>query len=206
MLFQGQVVSAVPSVRATGNPNATQTQLGELAVSQWMPRYSALAWSQKIFTAYAAAQTLSVAATGMTGLQVYNQSAIVNLHILKVAGEVIVTSATMTAIALAWGKQQTSAPTGQTAATSVTNNFIGGAAPAALALNAGTFLAAPTAQWPLLHNTAAIGATGEDAGFFFDFEGSIVVPPQCLVAFVALGAASAAAAVNLSIKWVELPI
>ena len=206
MLFQGQVVNAVPGVRATGNPNALQLPLGELGLSQVMARYSALAQSGFLFTARAALQATSLAGTALVGLQIWNRTTNKNLHLLKCGGNVVATSATQTGVALAFGTAQTVPPSGQTAASSVINNFIGGAAPSALALNAGTFAVAPVPQIDLLHNTAAISATGEDQGYLIDFEGSIVIPPNTYAAFVSLGATGAAASNNHWATWAELPV
>ena len=206
MLFQGQVVNAVPGARATGNPNALQLPLGELGVSEVMGRYSALAQSGFLFTARAALQATSLVGAALVGLQIWNRTANKNLHLLKCGGNVVATSAAQTGVALAFGTAQTTAPTGQTAVSSVINNFIGGAAPGALALNAGTFLAAPVAQIDLLHNTAAIAATGEDQGYLIDLEGSIIIPPNAFAAFVSLGAAGAAVSNNHWAMWAELPV
>ena len=208
MLFQGQVVQKVPNARASGQPNAETLWLGEIAVSEIMPRYSALAKSGYMFSARGALQTLSVAGAAMTGLVLWNGSAVnngVDLHLLKASGNVAVTSATTTGIALARFVGQTGAPTTPTAAT-VFNNYLGGAVGSGLAYTAGTLATTPVSIFDVLHNTAAIAASGEDAGFLIDFEGSIVVPPQTGVCFAALGATSAAAAVNLSLLWAELAV
>ena len=206
MLFQGQVVNAVPGVRATGNPNVMQLMLGEIGVSEVMGRYAALAQAGLLFSARAALQATSLAGTALVGLQVWNRTANKNLHLLKCGGNVVATSATQTGVALAFGAAQTTAPTGQTAATSVINNFIGGAAPGALALAAGTFAVTPVAQYDLLHNTASVAASGEDQGYLIDFEGSVIIPPNGFMAFVALGTAGAAASNNHWAMWAELPV
>lgn len=184
-------------------------EFSEPLVTELMPRYYQQAYRKNLFTAYAAAQALSLAGVAMIGLQIWNGSPVsggVNLVLLKVGGFILVTSATCTGIVLATGVGQVSAPTGQTAATRVANNFIGGPAPNALALNAGTFTNAPTAFKNLMHNTAAIASTGEDQGFSIDLEGSVIIPPQCYVCFAALGAAAAAASTNLDIMWLEAPV
>jgi len=74
MLFQGQVVSKVPNARATGNPNALQVMLGEIGMSEILPRLWALGWSGMIYSAAnQAAQAVSVAlATAYTGIGIYN--------------------------------------------------------------------------------------------------------------------------------------
>lgn len=207
MLTQGQVVNSIPSSRSSGNPNMEQLWLGELAVSEVMPRYSALAKSGKINTGRGALQTLSVAGTAMTGLILWNASSTVDLHVLKVSGDVAVTSASLTGIALGFGTGQVVSPTGTTNGIR-SNNYVAATGNVSLAglYTGATMTFAPVAQFDLQHNTAAISTTGEDSGFLIDFEGSIVIPPTSYVAFIALGAASAASAVNLSIMWAELPV
>jgi hypothetical protein len=209
MQIQGTTVTALTKARETGPQNLMQLWMGEVGVSQVMPRYSAMAKSGFIYTARGALQQLSLAGTAMTGLVVWNSSTPVNgvdLHILKISGNVAVTSATMTGIALARGTGQASAPTSTTAASAYGNNYLGGAAGSGNAYTVATVAVAPVAMWDVLHNTAAIATTGEDVGFYEDLEGSVVVPPGGIITFVALGAASAAAAVNLGIMWAELPV
>ena len=208
---QGQVVASVPTVRASGNPNLLQMQLGELGVTELLPRYTALAWSGKVFTAYSTARATTVVGTAMVGLQLYNGSPItgsgsVNLVLLNVGGTITVTSATQTGVLLASGTGQVSAPTSQTAIDRSANNLIGGPSPAALATAAGTFTNAPTSFMILEHNTAAIAVTGEDNGYFWDLSGSIVVPTQSYVAFAALGATGAASSNHHHIMWAEIPV
>jgi hypothetical protein len=207
--IQLQPVGGVPGARVSGNPNALAERLGETPVSEWLPQYSAMAWSGKVFTAYATAQATSLVGTAMVGLQLWNGTSTtggVNAILLYAGGAVIATSATQTGVLFASGTGQVSAPTGQTAATRSANNFIGGAAPSCLALNAGTYVNAPTSFMTLLHNTAAIAATGEDQGYFQELRGMIVVPPQTYVCFAALGAAGAASSNQHHLVWAELPI
>lgn len=209
MLVQGQVTASIPNARASGNPNALQLQLGEFAVSELLPRYAALAWSGKLFTAYAAAQATSLVGTAMVGLQLWNGSAVsggVNAVLILAGGFVAVTSATQTGVVLATGVGQTAAPTGQTAATRSSNNLLGGPAPNCLALNAGTFTAAPTAVLNLLHNTAAIASTGEDQGYNQYLDGMLIIPPQTYVCLAATGAAGAASSNFHHLVWAELPL
>lgn len=192
-----------------GDQPLRQGKMGSLIVADGHGRYYEQASRKNMFTAYCAAQATSVVGTGMVGLQVWNGSPIVNgvnIVLLKAAATIFVTSATTTRIVLATGTGQVSAPTGQTAATRVSNNFIGGQSPQGLALAAGTFTNAPTAFWPLLHNTAAIATTGEDPGGYIDLEGSIIIPPQCYVAFAAVGGAVAASGSDLALMWEEVPV
>ena len=192
---------------ADGSPAPVRSgKLGDTIVSELQPRYYENTYRKNVFTAYAAAQATSVVGTAMVGLQLTNNSSTVNLVLMKCAGNIIVTSATTTSLVLAQGTGQVAAPTSQTAISRVSNGYIGGAAPQGLATNAATFTNAPAAAWPLLHNTAAIAVTGEDAGFQVDFEGSIIVPPNTYVCIAAVGAAVAAGGANMSLMWCEVPI
>lgn len=205
MLIQGEVLPIVPAAKRTGNPNLYQGPYGELVVSELLPRYAALALSGRLYSARSALRATSLVGAAMVGLQLWNRNPDVNLIVVKAAGNIVANSATQTGVALAFGSNQSAAPTGQTVADSVVNNLIGGPAPTALALAAGTFVTAPVAQWDLLHNTAAIATTGEDQGYEMDFEGAIVIPPNAFVAFCALGAAGAASSNNHDLMWVEVP-
>src|SRR5882672_5797335 len=128
MLFQGQVVNSIPASRQTGSPSVMQLPLGELGVSEVLPRYAALAASGFLFTARAALQATSLAAAASVGLQLWNRTTTKNLILLKAGGNIVANAAAQTGVALAFGTQGTAAPTAQTAASSVINNLIGGAA------------------------------------------------------------------------------
>lgn len=207
MLFN---IQTGPSTNADGSlPVARGGKLGDVIVSELHGRYYEQAFRKNLFTAYAAAQATSLVGTAMVGLQLFNGSPItggINLVLLKVGGFIVATSATQTGVVLATGSGQVSAPTGQTAATRVGNNFINASAPQAVATAAGTFTNAPTAFINLLHNTAAIATVGEDAGYNLDLEGSIIIPPQCYVAFAAIGAAGAASSNFHHLMWEEVPV
>ena len=62
--IQGQPATSVPSARVSGNPNFLVERLGEGPVSQWLPRYTALAWSGY---AYSVSLTAAAAITAYTG-------------------------------------------------------------------------------------------------------------------------------------------
>lgn len=201
---QGQTGSQGPN--PDGGINVMRLgRAADLITSNLQGQYYENTYRKNSFLAYSSAQLLSASGTAMTGLQLWNGSSNVNLVLGRWAVQVSVTSASLTGIALATGTGQTTAPTSQTAATKIGNAFLGGVSPLATALNAGTFAVAPTSQWLLMHNTAAIATTGDDA-VFDDFNGSIIVPPFGYVALCALGAASAAAAVTASLHWSEVPV
>lgn len=184
-----------------------QGRSGEQVVTELHGRYYEQTYRKNVFTAFAASVATSVAGTGLIGIQIWNGSPIangVNLALLKIGGQIAVTSAGVLNLQLATGTGQVVAPTSTTTITSVTNNFIGGQGSQATATNAGTFTNAPTARLSLLHNTVAIAVTGEDAGFMLDLEGSIIIPPQCYVCIVANNNAAAAASCYLYIMWEEV--
>jgi hypothetical protein len=186
-----------------------QDKTGALVVQELHGRYYEQVYRKNVFTAYSTARAITVVGTAMVGLQLWNSSPVsggVNLVLLKTGGLISVTSATTTGLILASGIGQVSAPTGQTAADAVKNNYISGTSPQATAIAAGTFTNAPTGLLTLMHNTAAIGATGEDPGYFVDLEGSIIVPPQTYVCIAALGATAAALAWTGFLMWEEVPV
>ena len=183
-------------------------------------RYYLQTAQQNVFCAYVAAQATSLVGTAMVGLQLYNPvGSGKNLVLIDIGGMIVVTSASLTSLVLAYGVSAT-APTGQTAATQVSSTLLGipstslglpvqaltKASPAGLALSAGTFANAPVPIYNLLHNTAAIATTGEDTGFRIDLGGRFIVPPGNFVAIAAVGAAAAAAAMNADLSWIEPPI
>jgi hypothetical protein len=198
-----------PQILADGAHGAIRLgKTGESVVQQLHGRYYEAAYRGRIFVAHAAAQAMTIAQASMVGLQLWNGSPIsagVNLVLMKCAGNIVATSATVTSIVLASGTGQASPPTGQTAATRVANAFLGQAAPNATATSAAVFTNAPTALWSLLHNTAAINTVGVDGGWQMDFDGAIIVPPQSWVCLATVGATAAAGAVNASIMWEEVP-
>src|ERR1700745_549165 len=121
-VIQGQSQNGVPSARVSGgSPNVIIERLGELPVSAWLPAYAALAWSGKIFHAYAAAQATSLVGTAMVGLQLWNGSPTTgggNAILLYAGGAILAGSAaTQTGVVLAFGTGQVNAPTSQTAIT-----------------------------------------------------------------------------------------
>ena len=187
-----------------------QGRSGEQVVTELHGRYYENTYRKNVFTVYCQAQaTTSLTTAACVGLQLWNGSPLsngVNLVLLKTGGYISVTTASLTGLVLASGTGQSTAPTSQTAATAVKNNFLGGSAPQATAISAGTFSAAPTAHISLLHNTAAIATTGEDAGYLIDLEGSIIVPPQSFVAVNTIGAAGSASAWNGWLMWEEVPV
>ena len=203
----GEIVVGQPSATAVGvRVPPRGGKMNDVIVSELHGRYYETTANGNMFRAYCAAQATTVVGTAMVGLQLTNNSQTVALVLTKCAGNIIATSATTTSLVLAQGTAQVAAPTSQTAATFVGNCSIGGANPQGTATAAATFTQAPVATWPLLHNTAAIGTTGEDGGFQIDFEGSIRVMPNTYVCIAAVGATASAGSCNLALMWEEVPL
>lgn len=207
MLIQNQVASgATASSAASGTTiNTRAGQLGDTIVSELQPRYYEAAYRKTVFSARAALQATSLVGVTMVGLTLWNSSTDKNLVITKLGGNIVATSATQTGVILASGTGQLIAPTTPTTVT-VKSAFIGAAVGAGIAYSTGTYVNAPTATMDLLHNTAAIATVGVDQGYVLDLEGSIIVPPQCYIAFAAVGAAGAASSNNHWVMWTEVPI
>lgn len=164
------------------------------------------AYDGNMFYAYSAGQTLSAAGTAITGLILWNSTAAKNLVLRKIHCQVLVTSASLTGIALATTVPgaQTTTPTSTTAATKngCTNLGVGGGVGIPYV---GATLLTTSVFWPFMHNTAAIATTGEDA-INMDLQGMFIVPPFTAVHLSALGAASAASAVTAGLSWEEVPV
>ena len=184
---------------------ARAARMGDLVVSELQPRYGEATSRGTTFSARAALQATSLVGAAMVGLTLWNSSTNLELKVTKVGGNIVASSATQTGVILASGTGQVAAPTSSVAVL-VKNGRIGGAVGMGLAYSTATYVNAPTPTIDLLHNTAAIATTGEDQGYYIDLEGSIVIPPQCYVAFAAVGAAGAAASNNHWVMWNEVPV
>lgn len=185
-------------------PRRIGAQGEEITATAHGPMYEA-SYRGSLFFSYVAAQALTASNTTYTGNIIWNGSTGFNLAVRKVSLQVSVTSASMTGIALGYSNLQPSAPTSTTAATLTGSMLIGGTAPQATAYKAATVITAGAAVYPLMHNTAAIATTGADS-IVVDLEGGLIIPPGTCVSLLALGAASAAAAVTSTILWEEIPI
>lgn len=155
--------------------------------------------------AYVAPGVLSAAGTAMTGLILWNGSAVNDLVLVRANLVVSVTSASLTGIGLGStaAGAQTTAPTSTTGVTRSGSCRLGGAAGSGVPYSVATTLAVTTFA-TLMHNTAAIATTGVDS-VTVDLTG-FVIPPWTAVALTAIGAASASAAVQATILWEEVPV
>lgn len=203
MQLQGQVVSAAPGARAQGSPSFMQLQLGELAVSELLPRLYALGWSGKIFgAANQAAQAVSVAlATTYTGLGLYNPPGSgVNLVPLKLKFALSVAPAAIATIGLLGGWAAGGAVTAQTAKLAVQNGIIGNSGTGVgIALSAAT-ITTPTWLEQLVDGFTAAALPSPSPPAYLD--GHIALAPG---AFLGIGALTAVTGLG-SIFWAELPV
>ena len=204
MQAEGQVG---PQVLSDGAQQAIRIgKSGEVSIAEAHGRYYEATYRKQLFTAYAGGVVVTLANTTATGLILLNPLGNnKNCVLQKTGGFIAVTSASTTGIVLGTF-QQNALPTGLTAIT-IQSNFIATTPGAtAAAYSAATIANAQTPLKTLLHNTAAIGTTGEDQGWELDFEGSVIVPPGFGVSLVALGAATAASSVFADLSWEEVAI
>lgn len=212
MLLQGQVAQSVPTARATGNPNALQLQLGDLAVSEVLPRYAALAWSGQLYSASistAAAATAFIGAAGGTPfIGVWNKAGS-GKNIVPIAASVanaVAASAAGTAYLALW-YGPTAAITGTL--TTPVNQLTGAAGGSVAQVSANTAMTSSTALTNVLPLSSYYWATAAGAAnvtaLNSDFAGSIVIPPGSVMALGLSSALTSATWIG-SIIWAELPI
>lgn len=206
MLLQGQVASAIAAVRASGNPNALQAQLGELAVSQVLPKYAAAAWSGLMFTVgHSAAQALSVNSTTFTGLAVANPAS--SGKNLVIVDSVVGLAAALAAVSTPrLGYAAIVALTQGNATSAKGLPVIAGTGGNSVALcgASGTLGAAPTTLRAMGGYQWVTAGTGEALIYVKDeVAGAIIIPPGFMLTLDALVAASTVIA---SVSWLELPI
>lgn len=206
MLIQGQVEQAVTAVRSSGPSNVQQLQLGELAVSEVLPRYGAIAWSGLLYTiSHSAAQALSVNSTTFTGLAVANPAnSGKNLMIADVTLAVAAATSAISTPRLGYA-----AIVALTQGNATSNKglpvLVGtGGGSVALCGASATLAAAPTTLRPLTGSPWVTAGAGWTPIYTKDdVAGAIIIPPgQMLTIDALVGAMSVIAGVT----WAELPI
>jgi hypothetical protein len=214
MLIQGQIANNVPTARATGNPNALQLQLGELGVSEVLPRYAALNWSGQVFS-YSVATAAAITAytggaAGQPQIAVFNPAGSgKNLVVLNANyGSVVAASAAGT---VAWGLYY-----GQTALTSVaqtvyaTNNLSLNPTGSVTKVYANVALTGSTALTNVMPLGSYYWATAAGAALVtqvspIEFPGSIIIPPGSMMALGGSAALTAATWIG-NLTWAEIPV
>jgi len=208
MLIQGQIQNAVPSSRSTGNPNAMQAPLGELAVTSLMPPYSFMAQSGRVFSATATvtAPVIYTTAAGTGGPLLWNRpNSGVNLHLLAVGFGVTTVSTVAAALGITGNVGQAVAPTTTTAIDASGSTLIGGSVSSANAYRVGTPSNAGNFFIPFSHlHTGAL--TVDNTGVqWIELNGIVVCPPSAWVS-VAASATATTAVLQMSLIWAELAV
>ncbi len=214
MPISGQV-QLVTNFRQSGSPTFMQLPLGELGVSEVLPRYGALNWSGQIFSASlataAAITAYSGAAGGTPAIAVWNPAGSGKNLIPLFAnyGSVVAASAAGT---VAWGLYYgtTAAITGTASATypvsqlSLTKSGSIATAYVNAALTSSTALTNVVPLGSYYWATAA-GAALVSPPVPAEFAGQIFIPPGSMMA---LGGSSAltSATWQAFLSWVETPI
>ena len=203
MLIQGQVTNNVPANRASGNPNALVLQLGELGVSEVLPRLMALGWSGQIYSAAnQAAQAVSAAlATTYTGIGIYNPvGSGVNLVPLRVKFALSVAPAAPATIGLIGSYAATGGVTAQTTKLVPQNGIVGNTATGKAIPLAAATITTPTWIEHLVDGFTAAALPSPAPTSILD--GSILIAPG---GFLAVGALTAITGLG-SIYWAEIPV
>jgi len=207
MLIQGQVSNAAPNSRASGQPNALLGQLGEVWVTELLPRYGAMAWSNLVFFgANNGAQAMSANSSTFTGLAIANPTGSgKNLMILDVTVAVAAAAAALATPRLGYAAYTsglfTGATTGPTGLPTLVGSGVGSIAKVAATC---TLSAAPTTLRPImgLHWITA-GTTTCNLYTKDEVAGAIVIPPGQILTFDAL---VAAATTVCAATWAEIPL
>jgi hypothetical protein len=205
MLIQGQVAQAIAAARASGQPNALLAQLGELGVSEILPRFGATAWSGLLFfAANTAVQALSVASTTFTGLGVANPAGS-GKNLLLIDALVGVATAPTATGAIKLGSAATVAlTTGNSTGPKGSPVLLGSSGNSVANVGASATLgAAPTTVRPLGGLPWSTGAGFAGVIFKDEIGGAVIVPPGQMVT---IDAFTTAISVIASMTWLELPI
>lgn len=215
MLIQGQVVNNIPAARASGQPNAMVAQLGELGVSEILPRYSALTWSGQVFSvsvaAAAAVTAYAGAAAGTPQIAVWNPAGSgKNLFVLS-ANYVNVVAASA-AGTVTWGLYygQTAAITATASSTFPVSQLTMASSGSVAKAYVNTALTSSTALSNVVplgayYWATAAGAAQLTAALASEIPGWLLVPPGSMVA---LGGSSALTSATWqgNMVWAEIPV
>jgi hypothetical protein len=205
-LLQGYVQPAVPTARGAGPENIMQLQLGEIGVSEVLPRYGALGWSGQLYYASnTGAQALSVASATFTGLAVGNPAGSgKNLMIIDASFALGAVVAAVSAVAIGWAPivaLTTGSSTGPKGAPTLVGTSGGSVANVGASATLG---AAPTVIRPILGIDWVTGGTPvAQVAAKDEIAGTILIPPGQLICMEALVAAVTGIC---SFTWAELPI
>lgn len=202
-IVQVQLANGLPRARSQGQQNLLGERLGELPVSEWLPRLYAMGWSGAIFSAAnQAAQAVSVAlAAAYTGIGIYNPpNSGVNLVPLKVKFALSLAPAAIAPIGLiaSWGSA--GAASGLTKLTTQSGIIGNQAAGAGIPVSGAALAPNPTWVEMLEDGFTAAALPGPRGPYYMD--GHLCVAPG---GFLGVGALTAVTGLG-SIFWAELPI
>jgi hypothetical protein len=206
--FQGQNANGLPSSKITGYQNILVERLGELPVSQWLPKYAAGNWTGFLYTiGHTAAQALSVNSTTFTGLAVANPAASgKNLVIVDASVAVAAVLANVAMVPRLGYAAIVALTQGNASSTKGLPALVGtSGGSVALCGASASLTAAPTTLRPLAGLQWVTGAGGAGAQLYAKDEvaGAIIIPPGQMLTLDAL---VAACSVIGSFSWLELPI
>lgn len=210
MFIQGAAFSFPAAAQVNGNPLGTPSGfVGELLFSEVLGRYSSLAKSGKLFSAYAlvTAPVIFSTAAGTGGPLIWNRpNSAVDAHILAASFGGLTTAATAAgAVGLTGNGGQVVAPTATTAIDGLQNMLAGGQA----TQMGGVFRIGTVAQpgvgiLPLIAvGTGAITAV-EIEPAWVDVGGAFVIPPGSWGS-LAGNVTLTAGVMALGLLWAELP-
>lgn len=226
-LTQLQPITSIPSARVSGIPNALCERLGEAPVSEWLPRFGALAWSGFTFS-YGLALTSINNATFTSGtlgatctpiLGIWNPTGSgVNGHVLQAILTATLTALTATGPGgFAWygstgnNAQPSTGGKGINRLTLASGGAIQGVSGVALtgltnnlALICGSALNVGQPYNVSEVATASGFMTQGGGGSIENLDGSIIVPPGGVLALLAQTTPVAHSAVS-GIIWAQLP-
>lgn len=207
MLLNGQVGIQAPKLATGTNTPVAQGNLGEMLVSELMPRYYLAAYSGLVFTASTqGAIAVTNLATGATGFILSNPAGSgKNLVILEViVAQDLAAAAAIDVISLAAVTNPIATATVHTTPLTVQPSLIGGGASAVgKADSSATLGATPVIVRTIFANSISATATTGPAPFVKDdVGGALIISPGCAIA---LNAASATS-FQTTVTWAELPI
>ncbi len=188
-----------------------QGRTGELMVSEVHGRFYEQASRGRLFYSHCSAIATSLVGTAMLGNILWNPpSSGINLSLIAVASNLIVTTASLTSVVLAQSIQ-TAVPGTTTAATRTGRTNIGYAGALdqsgqVVAYSIATVTTAPTAFFNVEHNTAAINTVGQGDDVFRLLDGAFVFPPGTVCCIATVGAASSASGHTSTFIYEEVPV
>ena len=208
MIIQSQA-GGLPSARQTsGTPNNPGGIFGESLVSEICGRYSNLAVTAKVMSAYAIVTSGVIwsTAAGTGGPLLWNGTSNLSAHLLAVTiGGISTANTVATSIGITGNTGRSAAPGTTTAIDASGNTLIGGSAPQMNVYRIGTVTNAGNRFIPLApYSTQAVTVPSGGVGLI-DLGGSIIVPPGSW-ASVSFAATATTGVIQLGLLWAELPV